>query len=183
MTSQADVNLAESTMDACVMIGMPNRNDVDYTLLFRSRVYPVCSSEYLERNGPITKPRDLRHHALLQVYPSQNDWRVWLNTVGATSVDPSGNARFDSYDHALNTAAGGLGVALAIEPFADEDLRTGRLVEIFPGQRVFLAGQWYFTSLTSRRDDPKIKAFRSWLLDEANMMNVEHTQLVPSPPT
>lgn len=166
ITSQADVNLSESTSDACVMIGAPIRREVDYTLLFSSRVYPVCSPEYLEKNGPILKPNDLRDHTLLQVYPSQNDWTVWLNTVGAPSVDPSGNARFDSYDHALNMAVRGMGVALAIDPFADEDLAAGRLVELFPGQRVFLPGKWFFASLATRRNEPKVTALRQWLLDE-----------------
>ena len=166
ITSQADVNLSESTSDACVMIGAPARKEVDYTLLFSSRVYPVCSPEYLEKHGPILKPSDLRDHTLLQVYPSQNDWSVWLNTVGATSVDPSGNARFDSYDHALNMAVRGMGVALAIDPFADEDLEAGRLVELFPGQRVFLPGKWFFASLATRRNEPKITALRQWMLDE-----------------
>ena len=166
ITSQADVNLSESTSDACVMIGAPTRKEVDYTLLFSSRVYPVCSPEYLEKNGPILKPNDLRDHVLLQVYPSQNDWTIWLDTVGARSVDPSGNARFDSYDHALNMAVRGMGVALAIEPFADEDLAAGRLVEVFPGQRVFLPGKWFFASLATRRNEPKVVALRQWLLDE-----------------
>ena len=166
VTSQEDVNLSQSTTDACVMIGAPSRKNVDYTLLFRSRVFPVCSPEYLEQSGPIQRPSDLRHHTLLQVYPSQDDWSVWLETVGANSVDSSGHARFDSYDHALNMAVQGMGVALAIEPFANEDLLSGRLVELFPGERVFLPGQWYFASLAARRNDPKIIALREWLLAE-----------------
>lgn len=166
ITSQSDVNLAESATDACVLIGTPDRKDVAYKLLFQSRIFPVCSPEYLERAGPISRPGDLRDHPLLQVYPSQDDWSVWLSTVGARSVDPSGQARFDSYDHALNMAVRGMGVALAIEPFAKDDLEAGRLVELFPGQRVMHPGEWYFASLASRRDEPKIDRLRNWLVAE-----------------
>ncbi|WP_081811404.1 LysR substrate-binding domain-containing protein [Hyphomonas beringensis] len=166
ITSQLDADLADGTADACVMIGTPDRHEVDYTLLFQSRVYPVCNPDYLKRAGSISRPKDLKGHTLLQVYPSHNDWSVWLNTVNADSVDPSGHARFDSYDHALNMAVKGMGVALAIEPFADEDVASGQLIELFPGQRVTLPGQWYFATLASRRREPKLAVFRQWLVSE-----------------
>lgn len=166
ITSQADVNLAESSTDACVMIGRPDQKGVDYTLLFTSSVYPVCSPEYLSEHGPIETPDDLASHVLLQVYPSQDDWTVWLNEMGATSVDSVGETRFDSYDHALNMAVQGLGVALAIEPFAQEDIEAGRLVEVFAGQRIQLPREWYFACLSGKRGQPKIEALRQWLLDE-----------------
>ncbi|WP_158272115.1 LysR substrate-binding domain-containing protein [Marinicauda salina] len=165
VTSQLDVDLASEPVDACIFIGHPTRSDVDYTYLFSSRVFPVCSPDYLAAAPPLREPSDLRAHTVLQVYPSAEDWSVWLASAGVTGVNISGDSRFDSYDHALNAASRGLGVALAIEPFAEDDIASGRLVEPFPDARASLPRHWYFASLSSRRDLEKVSLFRDWLVD------------------
>ena len=164
ITSQQDADLSNGEVDACVLIGEPQKENTAYEYLFQSQVYPVCSPEYLEREPRMKRPGDLSKHTLLQVYPSQDDWSVWLEAVGAGHVDAAGYNRFDSYDHALNMAANSHGIALAIEPFAETDLSSGRLVELFPGKRVQLPSSWYFASLKSRKEDPKIVALRDWLV-------------------
>jgi len=163
-TSQQDADLAKGEVDACVLIGNPERENVEYTYIYQSQVYPVCSPAYLEKSGAIDSPGDLTKHTLLQVYPSQDDWSIWLHAVGAAHVNSAGYNRFDSYDHALKMAENGLGIALAIEPFAKDDLAANRLVELFPGKRVKLPTSWYFASLKSKQDEPKIVALRNWLV-------------------
>ncbi|MEM5517789.1 LysR substrate-binding domain-containing protein [Henriciella sp. AS95] len=175
VTSQDDIDLSTGAADACVMIGEPSENKVDYTYLFSSTVYPVCSPEYLSRNPGLKRPSDLSDHTLLQVYPSQGDWDVWLEAVGAGEVDSAGDSRFDSYDHALDSAAKGLGVALAIDPFANEDLAEGRLVEVFSGLHVRHPANWYFSTLDARKNEPKIAVLREWLtLASADLRKDEH---------
>jgi LysR family glycine cleavage system transcriptional activator len=170
VTSQDDVDLSTGAADACVLIGGPSDQKVDYTYLFSSEIYPVCSPAYLARSPGLKRPRDLAKHTLLQVYPSQGDWTVWLDAVGAGQVDSAGDSRFDSYDHALDSAVRGLGVALAIEPFANDDIAEGRLVEVFPGTRVRHPSNWYFASLAERKNEPKIMALREWLQTQSESL-------------
>ena len=174
VTGQEDIDLTVSTMDACVYIGAEDQNkQVDCTYLFTSNAFPVCSRDYLEKSPRLKTPEHLSQHALLQVYPSQEDWAVWLRSTDTEGVDASGASRFDSYDHALNLAASGLGVALALDLFVEKDLASKRLIELFPEKRVKLPKSWYFASLKSRKDDPKILAFRDWLIAETQIWRDE----------
>lgn len=169
VTGQEDIDLTNSTMDACVFIGVDDqKKQVDCSYLCTSKAFPVCSPSYIDKNSGLTEPSDLANHPLLQVYPSQDDWSVWLSSTDTESVDVSGAGKFDSYDHALNLAASGIGVALGLDLFVNEDLASRRLVEVFPGKRVSLPRHWYFACHHNRRDDPKIVAFRDWLLEETS---------------
>jgi len=163
VTSQKDADFSSDPVDACIMIGHPTNSKVSYTRLFTSRVFPVASPDYLAAHGTLDGPNDLRGHSLLQVYPSADDWPVWLSAHGVNGLSTAGEGRFDSYDLALNAAARGMGVALAIEPFANEDLDAGRLVELFPGRRTALPRDWYFAVPLMRRELPKVDRFARWL--------------------
>ena len=166
VTSQSNVDFSTDAVDACIMIGHPQDPQVAYRPLFNSHVFPVASPDYLERYGPISQPSDLRGHPLLQVYPSADDWSTWLTATGLSGISPAGEGLFDSYDLALNAAVGGMGVALAIEPFAHAELETGALVELFPERRTALPGNWYFATPYAKRGLDKVAAFETWLLEE-----------------
>lgn len=165
VTAQTDADLSDSDVDASVVIASaPDDGHIAHQYLFSSRVFPVASPDYLANAGPLRRPEDLANHPVLQVYPSEDDWRVWLHSAGMGDLDHHSERQFDSYDHALRAAARGYGVALAIEPFADDDLASGRLCEVFPKMRAALPRHWYFACLTSRADLPNIVTFRDWLL-------------------
>lgn len=167
VTGQEDIDLTASAMDACVFIGDEDKNSqIECSYLFTSEVFPVCSPGYLEQSKQIKTPKDLNNHSILQVYPSQEDWTVWLSSQDVEEIDASGSSRLDSYDHALNLAASGVGVSLALDLFVEMDLDEGRLIEIFPNRRSKLPRDWYFASLRSKINDPKIVAFRDWLMSE-----------------
>lgn len=166
VTSQSDVDFNVDAVDACIMIGHPKNPQVAYRPMFKSRVFPVASPDYLKRFGPIDAPADLGDHPLLQVYPSADDWSTWLTATGLSGVSPAGESLFDSYDLALNAALGGMGVALAIEPFAEAELESGTLTELFPDRRIALPGNWYFAAPYAKRGLEKVAAFERWLFDE-----------------
>jgi len=165
-TSQSDVNFEHEDVDLCVMIGTPSHADLHYDYLFSSRIFPVCSPALLNGDTRLDKPRDLARHTIIQVYPSAQDWSVWLEEKHVHDVDPNAGLQFDSYDLALNTAAQGLGVALGMEPFVNRDLESGLLVEPFSGGRVFTHGDWYLACPSDKADNEEISIFREWLLQE-----------------
>ena len=163
-TSQRDVDFEHEDVDACVMIGTPSEDDLHYTFLFGAELLPVCSPSLLQGAAPLKTPQDLARQSLLQVYPSRRDWSVWLEAQGAGHLNPDGGLQFDSYDHALSTAAQGLGVALGMQPYLAKDFRSGLLVEVFPGKRVRHDRDWYLVCRRERVTQPKIALFRDWLL-------------------
>lgn len=169
-TSQIDADFTERGIDLAVMIGQRKRDTLYYDYLFSPRMMVVCSPKYLEtakENGlPLAHPEDLASHPILQVYPSANDWAVWLEANGVTGVDPDAGLRFDSYDHALKTAARGLGVALAMQPYVAEDFEAGHLVDVFPQQHVRTIGHWFLTCPRERPGQRKVRLFADWLKAE-----------------
>lgn len=165
-TSQSDVDFEHDDVDVCVMIGNRAHNGVQYDYLFSSQVFPVCSPALLDRKPALNKPEDLATQTILQVYPSEKDWWVWLEENDVQGIDPDSGLQFDSYDMALNTAMQGLGVALGIEPFVNRDLEAGLLLEAFPGMRVYTRGDWFMACRNERAETDKVASFRAWLLQE-----------------
>ena len=113
-------------------------------------------------------PPDLARHTIIQVYPSEQDWWVWLEENHVHEVNPNSGLQFDSYDLVWNTAAQGLGVALGMEHFVNRDLESGMRVEPFSGQRVFAHGDWYLACLSDKADSEEIRTFWDWLLQEVH---------------
>ncbi len=139
------------------------------------REYPVCSPTLLEGENPLLTPDDLRHHTLLHgmwfdesdVWPT---WNVWLKAAGVDGVDAGKGPRFTHSAIAMKAAIDGLGVALCSDFLIGDDVAAGRLVcpfELGIGAPDSFA--YYLVAPPGRLDDPRIAAFRSWLLDETAM--------------
>ena len=167
-TAQADVDFRQNDVDAAIMIGMEADSALHYDHLFDVELFPVCSKEYLHKYGPIATPRDIRPVHFLQVYPSANDWYVWLEKRGYDQVSADLGLQLESYDIALNSAVQGAGVALGQQPYVSRELENGSLVELFPGQRERNPRSWYLVCRKEKRDQPKLSHFRSWMMEEVN---------------
>jgi LysR family glycine cleavage system transcriptional activator len=165
-TAQEDVDFSRDDVDACIMIGQPIGSGVHYDFLFACQMFPVCSPGLLETLGPITTPAELAPGTLLQVYPSERDWRLWLQAQGLHDINPDAGLRFDSYDLAYTAALQGMGIALGQQPYIGSELAAGLLVEIFPGARVDNPNKWYFACREEKSRQPGIETLRQWLLRE-----------------
>jgi LysR family glycine cleavage system transcriptional activator len=167
-TSQANTDFEQDDVDVAVMIGHPDNPALHYDHLFDAELFPVCSPGYLKKHGPFNSFEDLVGHSLLQVYPSANDWRVWLSEKGLHQINPdsSKQLQMQSYNDALSSAVQGFGIALGQQPYIAHDLKIGALVEIFPGQRIRNPSGWYLACRTEKNHNPIVEAFRSWLLEE-----------------
>lgn len=165
-TSQWNVDFSEQDTDIAIMIGEPQDGKIKFDYLFSPRMFPVCSPALPKSVGRLDSPADLASHTILQVYPSEDDWKNWLAATGTEGVDPNSGTSFDSYDHALKMAVRGLGVALAMQPYVGEDLSAGLLVSAFPDLEVPAPGKWYLVYPESRGRIRKIRQFREWLLRE-----------------
>ena len=165
-TAQTDVDFRNTDVDACILIGKPDRPDLHFSHLFACEMFPLCSPGYLQEHGPIELPQELHKNSLLQVYPSANDWTVWLHANEVTGVNLNDGPQFDSYDLALSGALQGLGIALGQQPYVASDLQSGMLVEIFPGRRIENPGEWYLVCRRESDGHEKISKFREWIRSE-----------------
>ena len=86
---------------------------------------------------------------------------MWFKATGVAKL-PAKGPEFDYYGQAMQAAADGVGVALGIRPYIDEDLRTGRLVT--PFALSVPKGHWYLVYREFRKDEPGFGAFRKWIM-------------------
>jgi LysR family glycine cleavage system transcriptional activator len=143
---------------------------------------PVCSPKVMEkyrldRGAEALTRAPLIHDDSLVRRISVPTWIDWFRAAGL-SVDQLGRGlRFNSADHALDAAAEGAGVLLALDLLAYDDLRTGRLVVpvplFLPANRTFHvvwanepAREKTKRGKVSATPRPQIEAFRAWIKRE-----------------
>ncbi len=178
-TAQMDVNFEQADVDAAIMIGHPSNPNLHYVHLFDTELFPVCSPDFLEREGPFQQPGDIRADQLLQVYHSPDDWATWLEGNGSDALDTELGLQLESYDLALSSAVQGMGIALGQQSYVERDLASGTLVEVFPGRRVKNPRRWYLACRKEKQNLQKLVNFREWLLQEIR----EDTSISPTQPS
>jgi LysR family glycine cleavage system transcriptional activator len=159
-TSANPVDLLASRYDAVIAVsdGEPRAGLVTWPLLPIATV-PVCSPDLL-KDGEL----DFASVPLLHNRPRPDDWRRWLDHAQLATVPVQGGSSFENLGLALEAAAAGLGVALAIESLLAADLRQLNLVRAHPLVR---PTRRYFVLEYEQRmaDDPAVRAFADWLCD------------------
>jgi len=126
--------------------------------LFTADLLPVCAPALAVR---LKTPGHLRQAILLRVGHAAEDWPRWLRAAGVSGLQARG-PQFAYYGQALQAAIDGIGVAMGIRPYIDDDLRAGRLVAPFP-QTVPKGMQWYLVYRSFRREEAGFVAFARWI--------------------
>lgn len=132
----------------------------------------VCSPALLARTGPLAEPADwgrqvFIHDESIPDEAMRPSWAEWFRLAGVANVDASRGPRFSSAVLVLEAAMAGQGLALALWPLVEADVRSGRLVVPFA---TMLPSRYVYSlvvpeALAERR---LVKNFRAWLLAEAD---------------
>jgi LysR family transcriptional regulator, glycine cleavage system transcriptional activator len=145
-----------------IKLGYGDWPDLVSEPLFAADLVPVCSPALA---AALKQPSDLRSATLLQVAHALDDWPRWLEAAGVQRALSTG-PQFEFYGQALQAAADGLGIAMGIRPYIDDDLAAGRLIAPF-ALSVPKGESWYLVYRQARMDEPRFAAFRSWIFDVA----------------
>ncbi len=130
--------------------------------LFAADLLPVCSPATARS---LSRPADLEAASLLRVVHAPEDWPRWLQAAGLAGTDAAGPV-FEYYGQALQAAVDGVGVAMGIRPYVDDDLAAGRLVAPFD-LTVSKGKGWFLVYRPARSAEPAFVAFRDWMLGNA----------------
>ncbi|VTU41956.1 transcriptional regulator GcvA [Variovorax sp. RA8] len=136
-----------------------------YRLLFRETLVAVCSPALLKRDPPMKEPADLAGHALLCSLNRTQDWPTWLAAAGTNGIDGNRGLKFDNAGMAYQAATEQLGVVVAVLPFVQDDLASGRLVAPFD-LRVPTEGGYFMAWRTDRPVPQRVLAFETWIASE-----------------
>lgn len=167
-TSLNPVDFTRDDYDLAISVGESDANwgRLRAHKLLDIEVFPVCSPELAQK---IKTPEDLAQQTLIHDAPRPDDWRLWLRKAGVSSLDPEKGLRFESLNLAFQAAIEGIGVAMGISGMIAGDLEQGRLVRLFDISRI--SGRpFHVIYPQARASDPKLVAFRDWLLEEAGEM-------------
>ncbi|MBF0277030.1 MAG: transcriptional regulator GcvA [SAR324 cluster bacterium] len=168
------VNFRTDKVDMAIRYGRGDYGDLNVTFMMKDEIFPVCSPQLLKKSGPILQPEDLLKHVLLfymeqeQLPVPHRDWVTWFNAVGVavTEFDFNEGMSFNATHMVLEAAIAGTGIALGRTALVSEDLAAGRLVRLFD-HHVRSENAYYIVSPESTAESYKIKAFRDWLLEQA----------------
>lgn len=160
-------------IDAGIRFGSGDYPGLASHRLFGNVIIPVCSPHLLKKGPPLKAPRDLFNHSLAHIEWSRRgvtwpNWRMWMAAAGLGDFDDSRVIVFASSSDAVQAALEGDAVALVDFAMVANDLAEGRLVQPFDlGIRMAGEFAYYLVYPENAAADPRIVAFREWILEEA----------------
>lgn len=165
------VDVAGGEADVAVRYGPGGYKGIQVDHLFNQLNTPVCSPALLEGDNALLQPRDLRHHTLLHIEwkDAEASWRMWLQAAGLHDIDATRGPHFTQENMAVQAALDGQGVALIGDRLVADHLADSRLVCPFHRDlRTPLKFSYYLLSARGNATQPKVAAFREWLIEEAS---------------
>ena len=157
------IDFGAGEADVAVRTGAPPWAGLSHTFLMRMVFAPFASPALIAAHPPVHAAADLLAMPRLA---DEQWWPVWFRAAGVAVADeqPVGGVRFDSQVLVGNAALRGHGIGLLTPLFWEPQIASGQLVRISP-----VIGEWcnfWLVHPEGRRNAPKIKAFKEWLLAE-----------------
>jgi LysR family transcriptional regulator, glycine cleavage system transcriptional activator len=167
--STALVDFDNEDIDVGIRVGMGEYPGLVSHLLFRAEYAPMLSPALAASIGGVKTPADL----LKLPFVSEDElWNSqWLELVGlpCPEVVRGLNVNFGSQYLDAAAAISGAGIAMLTPALYCEELKDGRLIQPFDIVGVDPVSYWLVYP-HARRTLPKIRAFRDWLLAEAESL-------------
>jgi len=158
------VDFSTGEFHAAIRVGRGDWPGLKCHFLFRMNFSPICTPDFVAAHG-LARPEQLLD--IPRLSPRDDWWADWLDDVGVTApaatADPG--LVLDNQVMEANAAFAGAGIALMTPFFWRDELAAGRLVQPFPHVHVTNRGHWLVYP-EGRRNQPKIAAFRDWILAE-----------------
>lgn len=178
-TTDDIVNFATDEVDVAIRLGYGDWPDLHVDSLLHEYVFPVCSPDFFKRITPPQHPADLIHYPLL--YRHSFDicprWRDWFRDAGLIVKSLPSGSRFPDTSMSIQAAIDNQGIALARSAHVDDDLKSNRLVKLFD---VYSKSpvSYYFVCPHKIMAQPRIAAFRKWLLAEAAESQISFDRVI-----
>jgi len=176
------VDFSREDTDVGLRIGSGKWPGLESLLLFHIEYTPFCSPTLLDRMGGVRTPSDLLRFPLLD--PTDPWWPHWFAAAGLRNMDLSTHPDINlGNQHLEGTAAlTGQGVALLTPMYFAQEIAAGRLVQVYDLTVRSSRGFWLVYP-RAKRNLPKIRAFRDWLLDQikADPPPLIGTNVAPEP--
>jgi LysR family glycine cleavage system transcriptional activator len=170
LASLHPVDFVREGVDVAIRLGTGPYPGLKADLLMEEWFSAVCSPAFRAAAPDLREPADLLRYPLLHDelemrIPEEITWARWLQAFGISYTGPTRPSFSHTY-LTLEAAAASQGIALAAEPFIEEDLRSGRLVRLLP-QRVRGPYRFHLLRPPEAEARPAVRAFCEWIKAEA----------------
>ncbi len=166
-TSDLLVDLARDNIDVAIRSSSVGQwAGLDAHFLFQETFTPMLSPALAASIGGVREPADLLKLPIID--PGDPWWTTWFALAGvdATSALTSRpRSQFGSQSYEGRAAVAGLGVGILTPAMFSQELAAGSLIQPFDILGRDERSYWLIHQST-RRNVPKIRAFREWLLAE-----------------
>jgi LysR family glycine cleavage system transcriptional activator len=164
------VNLQGGHADIAIRFGHGRYPGLVSELLLSDAVTPVARPDLMASGRPAT-PADVLGFPLLTDVSNETEvdragWAHWLASLGVEPPRGRDAQDFNQSALTIGAAASGLGVAMAQLTLVGDDLANGTLVQVYPHE-LPLPSSYYLVTTRAGSREPAIKAFRDWLVGEA----------------
>ncbi|CDX16434.1 LysR substrate-binding domain-containing protein [Mesorhizobium sp.] len=164
-TSSRLTDFAREDVDLAIRSGGGKWPGLEAHKLLDADFTPMLSPKLAASIGGVKEPADLLRLPILD--PGDVWWSQWFEAAGVTGHDlakrPGSSMGAQAYE--ANAAMAGHGVAILTRALFKNELADGRLIQPFD-----LVGDdghaYWLVYPTARRNVPKIRAFRDWILAE-----------------
>lgn len=164
-TSIWDADFRKERFDVAVHYGdgsLPGER-----LLMQDSLVPVASPRLLSGHR-IERIGDMARFTWLHDSLRSSKWPQWLAACNEPAVASSRSIKLQDTDAALTAAVAGLGIAMGHVVLIENDIREGRLLEVWP-QRASLAAGYHLMRSKRAARNPAARALYDWLMNQAEM--------------
>lgn len=178
-TSVEPLDFRGTHLDVAIQMGRGEWADARYRHLMDVTIDAVCAPSYLETNGPLNTPRDLRPADLLHARYRRREWEVWSNAAGV-EIDYHKGLEFESSLLTYSAALSGMGVAMGQLEFLGQELAEKRLVRPFK-RPTSTDSAFYIIWPTLTSVSTKARHFIDWVLEQADQPSELFKRRGPQP--
>jgi LysR family transcriptional regulator, glycine cleavage system transcriptional activator len=164
-TGARPVDLKREPIDLAIRHGLGKYPGFEAIWLIAPELIVVASPDLLKDRTPLEKPADCLAFPLLHDF-SRQDWPLWFEAHGIGAPNGKRGSAFSENHLIVRAAVAGQGLALVRDIYAEEDLRSKKLVKPltvkWPAQFAY-----YAVATPDALRKPAVRRFRDWLVEEA----------------
>jgi DNA-binding transcriptional LysR family regulator len=159
----------ESNVDAAIRLDPRDKEDKDAEPILDEYLLPVATPEYLARHPAFASGRSIEGVTLLhdampwEGAPEFVEWSTWLKSKRPDWLPQLEGIQFNLGSLAIRAALNHQGVAMARTALVVEEIRSGRLVNVFDSHVLSPA---QYVLLSEHRDNPDFRLFAQWIRQE-----------------
>src|SRR6201984_1765626 len=158
------VDLKREPIDLAIRHGLGKYPGLESTWLVAPELIVVASPGLLKDRAPLKEPADCLAFPLLHDFNRQ-DWPLWFEALGVAAPNCKKGPAFSESHLVVRAAIAGQGLALVRDLYAEDDLRSKKLVKPltvnWPVQFAY-----YVVATSETLQKPAVRRFRDWLIEE-----------------